>query len=372
MSQTTIIIGGGAVGLNIALAFAESKRGGEIYLIEKEPYLGHHTTGRNSEVVHAGLAYPPGSLKSQLCVEGNRLTYELCERIKAPVKQTGKWVLAINDAEAEGLIALAANAKEGGSVGLEPRTPQEAVGDVPELALPKGAMFSPSTGMIDAASYVRALDRVLSSFDDVSLIAPCRVTGVDTAQSTLITNRGEMPYDRLINSAGLWADEVYRMTNGPRSFQVVPFKGEYYRWKNGTLNHVIYPVPKRFVTGATKGDATLVSSLGIHAHRNVAGDLMLGPSQVKLEPTQKDDYTIVSGPELFAHGITPFVKKPPTVDDLEQGYAGNRPKIFEDGKPVGDFLIFEEGNIIHLLGIESPGLTAAPAIARKVLGLLRS
>jgi len=367
---TTVIIGGGIVGLNIALALHDAKKGGEIYLIEGEEFYGHHTSGRNSEVVHAGLAYPPNSLKMKLCVEGNRLTKELAHRLNVPIRKDGKWVLATNIEEAEGLHKLATTAKEGGSVGLEFRDPQEAVNAVPELKLPYAATFSPSTAMIDAASYVKALDRYLSSQAGVALINPCKVTGVNVAASTLDTDRGEMPFDVLINSAGLFADEIYHMSGGKRKFEIRPFKGEYYRWKNGTLQSVIYPVPGRFVKKEASTDGVMVSSLGIHAHRNVGGDLLLGPSQVKIDPKAKTDYSFVSPPEDFIKAMIPFVKKPPTANDLEMAYAGNRPKLYEEGKPLGDFMIEREGNIIHLLGIESPGLTAAPAIGKYIVRMM--
>ncbi|MBI4212170.1 MAG: FAD-dependent oxidoreductase [Deltaproteobacteria bacterium] len=366
--ETIVIIGGGIVGLSIARELAETNRGDEIFLLEQEAFLGHHTTGRNSEVLHAGVAYPPHSLKTKLCVEGNILTYELAERLNIPLKKTGKWILATNDAEAEGLEKLARNVVESGAVPLVPHDPQDAVDDVPELKLSRACMFAPSTGMLDCAGYVQALDRHLAAFENVYVIRECCVKSIDAAKSILHTNRDDIPYDFLINSAGLWADEVYAMAGGQRKFQIIPYRGEYYRWKKATLEHVIYPVPARFVNG---GDGSMISSLGIHVHRNYGGEVLLGPSHICGDVACKTDYAITTPPQVFIDAIAPFMKQPPTLDEVEMAYAGNRPKLFEDGKAIGDFVIFKEGNIVHLLGIESPGLTAAPAIGRYVADLLR-
>src|SRR3990167_5587056 len=101
--QTTVIIGGGVIGLNIALAIAEARPADQVWLLEREPYLGHHTTTRNSEVVHAGVAYPPDSLKAKLCVEGNRLTHELAQKLGVPLWRSGKYILATDDAQAQAL-----------------------------------------------------------------------------------------------------------------------------------------------------------------------------------------------------------------------------------------------------------------------------
>ncbi|MBI4127010.1 MAG: FAD-dependent oxidoreductase [Deltaproteobacteria bacterium] len=366
---TTVIIGGGVVGLNIALALSESKDSPhDIFLLECEKFLGHHTSARNSEVLHAGIAYPPTSMKAKLCVEGNRLSRELFDRLGVPYKKTGKWILATNDAEAEGLQRVAENTTASGGVPLVECSPAKAVESVPELSVPRAAMFSPSTAMIDVSGYIRVLDQVLSGRQNVNIVKPCRAMSIDRVRSILTTDRGEMPYDWLVNAAGLFADDVYRMTGGPRTFSVLPYKGEYYRWKNGTVDHVVYPVPGRFVSAT--GDGALVSSLGIHFHRNIGGDLLLGPSQAKGAADSKLDYAITTPPEKFIEAVTPYLRNPPRVEDLEPAYAGNRPKLYESGKAVGDFQIITEGNIIHLLGIESPGLTAAPAIARHVMEMM--
>jgi L-2-hydroxyglutarate oxidase LhgO len=165
-------------------------------------------------------------------------------------------------------------------------------------------------------------------------------------------------------------------------YEIIPFKGEYYTWRRGKINTMLYPVPGRFVQGpgaapfrvrqmqpaqpeGSKNDAALISSMGIHTHRNIAGELFVGPSQVKKTADKKSDYTIETPPQVFVDAVSHFVKDI-RAEDLEPAYAGNRPKLYKGGHPIGDFEIFREKNIIHLLGMESPALTAAPAIARYV------
>lgn len=366
MTRTIVVLGGGIVGLNLAYFFAEQQANTEIYLLETEEYLGHHSTTRNSEVLHAGIAYPPDSLKARLCVEGNQKSRELFDKLKIPYRAGGKYVVATNAEEANALEKTVANALASHAIPLEHRTPEQVISAIPEMKKPVLAYFAPSTAMIDVSSYIRILDHALSQKKNVSLIHPCRVLSVDVAKQLLITERGEMPYDILINSAGLWADEIYKMCGGTRNFEIRPYKGEYYRWKNSKIKEVIYPVPHRFF--ASTHEAEKISSLGMHFHCNLGGEVLIGPSQELT--TRKDDYSMTLPPEHFIEAVAPFLKEAPRVQDLEQAYAGNRPKLFEDGKPIGDFTIINENNVIHLLGIESPGLTAAPAIAEYVATLL--
>ena len=356
------------MGLNVALALAESGSGGDIFLLEREPYLGHHASTRNSEVIHAGFAYPAGLLKARFCVEGNRLSFELFERLGVPFRRQGKWVVALTEAEVCALEVVLDNARRCEVSGMRPADPGEVVNSVPEAARPMAALFSPTSGIVDTAAYIRALEVALSGRADVNIVYPCAVEGIDPARGVVFSNRGEVSFDLLINAAGIFADDIYRMCGGSRSFEIRPFKGEYYTWRRGTIEGLLYPVPSRFLS---MDDATEVSGMGIHLHRSVGGELFVGPTQVELPPGDKVDYTIRTKPQVFVDAVAPMLAGPPRAEDLEPAFAGNRSKLFEDGQAEGDFEIVREGNIIHLMGIESPGLTAAPAIARHVVGMSR-
>jgi len=360
-----IIVGGGVVGLNCALDLAGKRSKDDIFILESEKFLGAHTSTRNSEVIHAGFAYPPESLKTELCIEGAKLSYELLGHLNVPCKRCGKWIVAFTPEEEAGLGLMLENASACAVHGVIPKNPSDVADTMPWLKPVRAAVFSETSGVMDTSEYIAALDRALSHMSNCNVLTNCRVQAINDGR--IETSRGPMSFDLLINTAGLFADDVYRMAGGKRNFEIRPFKGEYYIWRKGPFEGLIYPVPDRFVS---KGDGTLVSSMGIHLHRSINGDRYIGPSQVECSKDRKTDYRIETPPEIFAKTAGRYLKVVPAASELEPAQAGNRPKLFEDGKPIGDFVIFKEGSFIHLLGIESPGLTAAPAIAKKVAAML--
>ncbi len=364
-----VIVGGGVVGLNCALALAQNRKKDDIYILEAEDHLGEHASTRNSEVIHAGFAYPKNSLKSELCVEGNRLTYELLQKLGVPNRRPGKWIVAFTEEEEKGLGSVFSNASECGVSGLLPVRPKDVADAMPWLNSVRAAVFSETSGILDASEYIAALDRHISNFSNCQILKWCRLQSIDIKKNSIDTARGPMQFDLLINSAGLFADEIYRMAGGRRNFEIRPFKGEYYIWRKGPIEGLVYPVPDRFMKA---GDATLISSMGIHLHRSISGDRCIGPTQIEMPKEKKTDYKIETGPEIFASAVARYLKTGPAVSELEPSQAGNRAKLFEDGKAAGDFVILKEGPVIHLLGIESPGLTAAPAIARKVTSMVNN
>ncbi|OGQ05886.1 MAG: hypothetical protein A3F82_05875 [Deltaproteobacteria bacterium RIFCSPLOWO2_12_FULL_44_12] len=365
-----IVIGGGVVGLHVAIALASQKGHPEIFVLEKEKFLGDHTSGRNSEVIHAGFAYPIGSNKAKWCVEGNKLTYEWLEKLKVAYKNCGKWLVAFNKEEVPALEGTLKNGAACGVPGMREATLAELKAKEPEMNDFAGVIFAKTSGMMDAASYIKALERYFAAQENCHIIYPCGVTGVDPEKNIVQTTRGPMEYSLLVNSGGLFADEVYKMAGGKKDYRIKPFKGEYMIWRKGKIQEVVYPVPRRFLPGGDK-DKRLVSSMGIHLHRGVGGDLYVGPTQVELDWSQKTDYTIVTPPEEFVRQASQYIKgvKP---EDLQPAYAGNRPKLYIDGQPYGDFLIVNEKNQIHVLGTDSPGLTAAPAIGQEILRVASS
>jgi L-2-hydroxyglutarate oxidase LhgO len=363
------VIGGGVIGLHVAIALSERPGHPDIILCEREQYLGDHTSGRNSQVIHAGFAYPVGSLKAKLCVEGNRLSYEWLARLQVPYQRTGKWLVAFNDEELPALQKVLEIGAACEVPGMREASAAEVAEAEPSCHPFAGAVFSETSGMMDAAEYIQALERYLAAQQNCHLLYPCTVTGIDPNTRMIHTDRGDMEYSLVINCAGLWADEVYQWCGGARNLRIKPFKGEYYIWKDGRVNSVIYPVPRRFLPGR-EHDKRLVSSMGIHLHRDTGGQLFVGPTQVELDWDQKRDYAFVTPKETFMEHAAHYA---PVSDSatFELAYAGNRPKVYEGDEPLGDFQIFREGeHCIHLIGIESPGLTAAPAIARQVMTLL--
>jgi len=363
-----VVAGGGVVGLHVGMALAGLPKRPPIFVCEREPSLGAHTSGRNSEVIHAGFAYPVGSLKARLCVEGNALTYEWLGRLEVPYRQDGKWIVAL---DSDDLPALAKVLEVGAGCGvplLREASAAEMARSEPACLPFPGVVYSGSSGLMDTAEYLHALERYFSAQQDCYFLAPCALKAIDPEKRVVTTTRGAIDYQVLVNAAGLWADEVYRMAGGPRAFRIKPFKGEYYTWRRGPVRSMVYPVPRRYAPGGAE-DARQVSCMGIHVHRAVSGDVFVGPTQIELDWEQKGDYRITTPREEFAREASRFcaVRDP---ESLSPAYAGNRPKLYEDGKPVGDFHVVREGYHVHLLGIESPGLTAAPALGRYVAGLV--
>ncbi|MBI2345332.1 MAG: FAD-dependent oxidoreductase [Deltaproteobacteria bacterium] len=362
------IVGGGVVGLHVGIALAAQPNHPEIFIVEKEQFLGDHTSGRNSQVIHAGFAYPVGSLKARLCLEGNALSYEWLKKLNVPHMVCGKWIIAFTPEEVPALQKVLEIGAACDVPGMRETRGDEVAKAEPSAHRFAGAVFSATSGMMDAAEYIRALERYFLAQENCYLLYPCEVAAIDPVKQRITTTRGEMEYATLVNAAGLFADDVYRMCGGTRAFRIKPFKGEYYVWKKGQIRSMIYPVPRRYLPGGGQ-DKRLVSSMGIHLHRDTGGQLFVGPTQVELDWDRKTDYSFVTPREEFVRQAAQYAP----VDDaeaFEQAYAGNRPKVYEDGKPLGDFQIFREGAHIHLIGIESPGLTAAPAIARMVAGMV--
>lgn len=359
-----IIIGGGVVGLHVAIALSQQPGHPEIFILEKEKFLGDHTSGRNSEVIHAGFAYPIGSLKAKWCVEGNRLTYEWLDKLQVAYKKCGKWLVAFNNTEVPALEATLKNGAACGVPGMREATLAELKAKEPEMNDFAGVIFAATSGMMDAASYIRALERYFAAQENCFIIYPCNVFAIDAEKNVVETDRGPMEYTFLVNCAGLFADTVYKMAGGEKDYRIKPFKGEYMIWRKGKIQEVVYPVPRRFLPGGDK-DKRLVSSMGIHLHRGVGGDLYVGPTQVELDWNQKTDYTIVTPPEVFAKEAGNYIQGV-KVEELQPAYAGNRPKLYINGQPYGDFLIETRKNQIHVLGTDSPGLTASPAIGQAV------
>lgn len=261
------------------------------------------------------------------------------------------------------------NAADCGVPGLLPKRPADVAKAMPWLKEVRAAIFSETSGIMDASEYISALDRHLSNLSNCQVLKRCRVLSMDVQKRSLETTRGPMQFDLMINSAGLFADEVYSMAGGKRNFEVRPFKGEYYVWRKGPIEGLVYPVPDRFVK---EGNATLVSSMGTHLHRSISGDRYIGPTQIEMPKERRTDYRIETPANFFVEAGSHYLREAPPVSELEPSQAGNRAKLFEDGNPMGDFVILKEGSAIHLLGIESPGLTAAPAIAKKVSSMIQS
>jgi L-2-hydroxyglutarate oxidase LhgO len=366
MDQANIlIIGGGVIGC--AIARAVSQRWQDVFLVERFPKLGMATSTRNSGVNHAGLYYPKNSLKAKLCVEGNRLTYEFCAEHNVSFRHTGKLVVAANAHEEVELAALRKRAEDNGVEGLRLIGPAEIRAIEPHVR-GTAALQVPSTGIVSAEELVHAYARLAAS-QGASIVTHAQVVSLEPAGGTIrvglrIGDEGDLQEETIearcvINSAGLFADEVAGLL-GNHSWRIYPVRGEYceIRGARSTLiNNLVYPLPH------TDG-----LSLGVHFTKTLWGSVLVGPTASYVEG--KDNYEKNRLPIAdFAESaktLLPEIKE----SDLQLGYSGLRPKLVPpSGSGIADFVITRDPAVpqaIHLVGMESPGLTAAPAIAEHV------
>jgi glycerol-3-phosphate dehydrogenase len=370
MDQANIlIIGGGIVGC--AIANAVSRRWQDVFLVEQNPKLGMATSTRNSGVIHSGIYYPKGSLKARHCVEGNRLSYEFCAKHNVPYRHTGKLVVAANAHEEPELAALQKKGEANGVEGLRIIGPAEIRAREPHI-VGTAALEVPSTGIASAEDLVRTHAR-LATDNGASIVTRAKVISLTAAQGTIrvglqIGDAEDAQHETIearcvINAAGLFADEVAAMLAN-NSWKIYPVRGEYCEIRgprSNLISDLVYPLPH--------SDGL---SLGVHFTKTLWGTVLLGPTATYVDA--KDNY------ERERLAIREFAESAKTLlpeveeRDLQLGYSGLRPKLVPPGgHGIADFVITRDAaapQAIHLVGIESPGLTAAPAIAEHVLQLV--
>ncbi|MEF2552816.1 NAD(P)/FAD-dependent oxidoreductase [Aurantimonas sp. A2-1-M11] len=364
MSDTDcIVVGAGVVGLAIARRLALAGR--EVLVLEAADHFGSETSSRNSEVIHAGIYYPVGSLKADLCVAGRRMLYDYAAERHVPHARTGKLIVATAEAQVSRLDEIAGKAARCGVDDLALLTGEAAMAMEPALTC-VAALHSPSTGIIDShalmQSYLGDLDTaggqvvfnttiVSGRIEDgaVRLATRDRATGEET----------EITTDLLVNAAGLGAQRLAGAIDGFQSAHVpaaMYAKGNYFAAPGRTpFQRLIYPVPED-------------GGLGVHLTFDLGGQMRFGPD---VEWINGVDYGVDPG---RAAGFYEEIRRywPGLPDDsLTPAYSGIRPKLSGPGQPAADFRIdgprvHGVDGVVNLFGIESPGLTASLAIAEHV------
>lgn len=363
------IIGAGVIGLAITAQLA--KAGRQVYVLEKNESFGLETSSRQSGVIHAGIYYPQGSLKSKLCVAGNRILYELCQKYDIGHRRSGKLIVATNDGEGGELEVLLERGRGNGAEGLKLISRRELKKLEPNV-VGVTAMLSPSSGIIDSHTLMQYF--IAKSVEGGAQIAyKTKVVGVDKVSDgyeVIVEDSGgksSFITTTLVNSGGLYSDEIAEMAGigiDEADYRLHYCKGEYFslRRRQGTkVNRLIYPVPPSDIAG-----------VGIHITFDLEGRMRLGPD---IEYVDSLDYNVDSRDQkLFCFLVRKLL---PAIEyeDLAPEMAGIRPKLQEPGGEIRDFIIRDEADrglpgFINLIGIESPGLTAAPAIAEYVAGLI--
>ena len=369
MDFEVLIIGGGVVGLAIAAKTAQKYA--PIALLERHDSFGQETSSRNSEVVHAGMYYKTGSLKARLCLEGRRELYQLAEQHHIPYKKSGKIVIALSEFESISIEELKLHGEANGVEGLRMLTPEETKKIEPNVSA-RAALFSPETGIIDSHRLMDIFRRI-AKHSGADLVFGAAVSGLAPVSGGWevryfdAEGEGTVTARTVVNAAGLHAQDVMRMAGlKPDAMNLTLHlcKGEYFSvqgQKRKMVNGLVYPPPH----------ADLVS-LGIHTRVDLGGTLRLGPSAFYVD---KIDYTVDPVHKSdFLSSVKPFLPFL-EIDDLSPDMAGIRPKLAGPGEPARDFHIAHEAEhgapgFFNLVGIESPGLTASPAIAGYILSLL--
>ena len=349
-----IVIGAGVIGLAVASRLA--RNGMEVLVLEQHAVIGSEISSRNSEVIHAGIYYPTGSLKAELCVAGKNMLYDYCDARAVPHRRVGKVIVAANSEQVPQVKAYIDKGAENGVDDLYWIDAAELAELEPELDC-VGAVVSPSTGIIDSHEYMLSLQGDLETHGGM-VVFNTKVTGLKSSVPDTIVETDEYSLSArwVINCGGLSAPDLATDTPGTPTAYFA--KGHYYTLSGKPpFSRLVYPVP--FRSGA----------LGVHVTLDIAGQVKFGPDFHSIDGIDYEfDQSIFDG---FVDAIKQYY---PNLDStrLQPGYTGIRPRIADAAAGAVDFRI--EGPDCHgvpgrinLFGIESPGLTSSLAIAERVL-----
>jgi L-2-hydroxyglutarate oxidase LhgO len=362
-----IIIGAGVVGLAIAAELSRADK--TVFVFEKNRTFGLETSSHNSEVIHAGMYYPENSLKAKLCINGNSLLYELCDKFNINHKQLGKLIVAADDAETKEVERLYYQGLKNGVSGLQMLAREEIQRLEPNVKA-VAALLSPSTGVVDSYNllrcyYGRAKENAVEFVFNTAVIGIVRSGGHYKVSIKDSEGISSVTANVVINAAGLFSDKVAQLAGidlEKAGYKLHYCKGEYFSLnpKVGcSVHRLVYPVPEQ-------------AGVGVHVTLSIDGSMRLGPDTKYVDMI---DYAVdESAGEEFYQAVRRYL---PSVelDDLVPDFAGVRPKLQGPGEGFRDYVIRDETEkglpgLINLIGIESPGLTASPAIAKYVAEII--
>jgi (S)-2-hydroxyglutarate dehydrogenase len=386
-ASTTVVVGGGIIGLATAYKLLTAEPGRHVVVLEKEASVGQHQSGHNSGVLHAGLYYAPGSLKARLAVEGIRQMKRFCGDYGIAHEVCGKLVVATSPEELPRLEELFRRGTANGLSGLRMLTAGEAHEREPHVRC-LAAVLVPEEGIVDFPAVCTALvDRIVELGGEVRTSSGVEAIASARDGWTVSTARAEIHASYLINCAGLHCDRIARLCGEAIDLRIVPFRGEYYELRperRGLVNHLVYPVPD-----------PAFPFLGVHFTRMIHGGVEAGPNAVLAlarEGYRSWSLNVHDAAEsLLFPGLWRFLRRYPSMvgyelrrslsksvfcrslqrlvpelqtDDLVEGGAGVRAQALgSDGTLLQDFVIREAPRALHLLNAPSPGATASLAIA---------
>jgi (S)-2-hydroxyglutarate dehydrogenase len=355
------VVGAGILGLATARELLRRRPGASLVVLEREPEIARHQTGRNSGVVHAGIYYAPGSLKARLCVAGARELYELCERRGVPVERCGKLIVALDERELAGLDELERRGRANGVAGLR-RVGAGELREIEPHAAGIAALHSPATGIVDFAAVARALR------EDVEAAGGVVATGAGVERIGRASGRLALRHAR---GGELRARQA--VFCAPRAPRIVPFRGAYLRLvpeRRELVRALIYPVP----------DPRL-PFLGVHLTRRIDGEVLVGPTALlagglgwpgtwrlvrRFWRTGVTELRHAASRRALAREAARYVPEL-TAADVRPGPSGVRAQALgRDGSLVDDFVVSETERAVHVRNAPSPAATSSLAIARLV------
>jgi L-2-hydroxyglutarate oxidase LhgO len=351
-----VIIGAGVVGLAVAAKLSETNEA--VYVFEKNKKFGQETSSHNSGVIHSGIHYPQNSLKAKLCVKGNSMLYEICEKYKIAYKKLGKLTVAVEEEEIEELDKLMKMGEDNGAEGLKFLDGEGVKKLEPNVEVEK-ALYSPSTGIIEPDELMNHLYAQIRN-NRATVATETEVIGIKKTDSGYelsgisVGEKFTVTAKTVINCAGLYSDRIAAMIGldiDKLGYRIHLCKGDYFRIAGKPpVKMLVYPVPKG-------------PGLGIHLTPDLGGSVRLGPNAYYVNSI---DYNVESNEKEFREDVRRFL---PTIKEynIQIDSAGVRPKLQGPNDAFRDFAIKHEADrglfgFINLVGIESPGLTAAPAI----------
>jgi L-2-hydroxyglutarate oxidase len=385
-----LIVGAGIIGLTIARELVNAGFG-DIVIIEKEPELGRHASGRNSGVLHAGIYYAPDSLKAKSCLNGNRLMRAYCLEKGLPLLESGKVIVTRTPEELPVLDELFRRATANGAR-VDIIDEKQLAAIEPNARTVERALFSHYTAVVDPKAVLQSLRTDLEGSGRVRLHTDCRLTDIK-GSGTAVTSRGEIAFSRFVNAAGAYCDKVARLFGVGEKFRLIPFKGLYRQLRKDapyTVNGNIYPVPD-----------IRNPFLGVHFTRSVHGDVYLGPTAIPA--FGRENYGLLAGidaegfgilmedlvmflanpqfrsvaltepkkyiPSFFFRDAARLVKELRPADVAPSSKVGIRPQLvdWETKQLVMDFLVIAGGSSLHILNPISPAFTSSMDLARKIV-----
>lgn len=365
-TANVVVVGAGVVGLAVAARLSENTPA--LYILEKNQRFGQETSSHNSGVVHSGIHYPTGTLKAELCVKGNAMIYEICEQHHIAYRKLGKLTVAVSAEEIAELERLRTTGEANGVDGLRFLDRTEVQKREPGVEVEQ-ALYSPSTGIVEPDELMYYF--YAHAHQNGAVLVPetevTRLEQVDAGYALHGISVGE-PFNiaakTVINCAGLHADKLAALAGldvGTLRYRIHYCKGDYFRVTGKPpVQMLVYPVPQ-------------TAGLGIHLTPDLGGSVRVGPNAYYVDAI---DYEVQSNEQEFCDDVARYL---PRIRErrLQVDSAGVRPKLQGPNDSFRDFVIRHEADrglfgFINLVGIESPGLTAAPAIAELVADLYDS